>query len=226
MTTPRPHTRRPLAVLGGGIAILILVHTTWQESTATFFLTLPFLLMTILGELVREWTVARLSPASDDQTRRRRRRLGWITGTAGVAFLAVPIIGIVAEWLPKRGLWVYALAAASLVCMGVLAAVMLVSAQATSNAKRAEAARAGQPLALEPPGPLAFLFVLAGALTMFALANATVIESLLSHQALSAAQWVRVSVSAFLCGGLVIVIMRKLNESADRPSDPANPDPT
>ncbi|MFA6165647.1 MAG: hypothetical protein WC700_03455 [Gemmatimonadaceae bacterium] len=225
MTAPRRHTRTPLAVLVS-IGFLVIVHSMTQDSPAHFSRTLPFLLMMILGELVREWTVGRLSSSTDEETRRRRRRLGWIAGIAGIVFLTIPLTGLVTEWLPKRSLWVYALAAASLVCLGVLAAVMMVSAQATLNAKRAEAARAGEQLALKPPGPLIFLAVLVSALLMFASVNATVIGSLFAHQTLGAAQWVRVIVSALLCFGLVYAIMRKLNEFADRPFDPANPDLT
>ena len=225
MTTRPAATRAPLAVLGS-VGILVFVHSLTQDSPAHFSRTLPFLLMMILGELVREWTAGRLSSSTDEETRRRRRRLGWIAGIAGILFLTIPLTGVATEWLPKRSLWVYALVAASLVCLGVLAAVMMVSAQATLNAKRAEAARAGEQLALKPPGPLTFLFVLASALLMCASVNATVIESLFAQQTLSAAQWVRVLVSALLCFGLVYAIMRKLHEIADRPFDPANPDLT
>ncbi|MHB0964056.1 MAG: hypothetical protein ACYC5V_12695 [Gemmatimonadaceae bacterium] len=225
MTTPHPRTRRPVAVLVS-IGILVMVHSLTHDSPARFSRTLPFLLMMILGELVREWTVGRLSSSTDEETRRGRRRLGWVAGIAGALLLSIALIGLVTKWLPSGSLWVYLLAAASLVCSGVLAAVMMVNAQATLDAKRAEAARTGEPLALTPPGPLTFLLVLVSAIAMFAAINATVIESLLTRQALGAVQWVRVILTALLCFGLVYAILRKLNEFADRRFDPAHPEST
>lgn len=224
MTTERLHTRKPLALLGG-IGILVIGHSLIQDSPAHFVRTLPFLLMLILGELVREWTVGRLSPATDEDTARRRRRLGWIAGIAGMLLMTAPLLGLVVEWLPKRSLWVYALFGASMVCAGITTAVMFVGANAALAVKRAEAASTGRPLAGDPPGPLAFVLVFLVALVLFAMANATAMDSLFTHHALSSRQWVRLIVSAVLCGGLAVVVMRKLNEAADRPFDPANPDP-
>jgi len=99
---------------------------------------------------------------------------------------------------------------------------MLVAARASADAK----ARIGQQSTHELSGPLVFVLVFAAALIFFAMANATAIESLLAQQELNSRQWIRLIVSASLCGGLVFIMMRKLNEVAERSLDPTSPDPS
>lgn len=225
MTSHRAYTRKPFAILAG-IGLLIISHSLTEDLPATFSRTLPFLLMLILGELVREWTVGRLSPTADEHTMRRRRTHQWMALMAGITCMALPVIGAGAEWWPRRGIWVYALFAAGMIGFGVSAGIMLVRSRTVADAKLAERVRTGRQPVSEPPGPLVYVVVFSVALLLFAMANATAIESLVARQALDSRQWIRAIVSAVLCGGLTFVVMRKLNESADRPIDVANPDPT
>lgn len=74
MTTHRAYEGEPFAIFAG-IGLIIIGHSLTQDSPATFSRTLPFLLMLILGELVREWTVGRLSPTADEHTMRWIRAL-------------------------------------------------------------------------------------------------------------------------------------------------------
>jgi hypothetical protein len=224
VTTRRPHARRPVAILAG-LAVLVIVHSLTQDSPARFSRTLPFLLVMILSELVREWTVGRLAPTADEHALRRRRRYQWLALLAGVACMALAVIGAINEWWPSRGLWGYALFTAGMIGFGVSAGIMLVRSLAAADAKRAAMARAGQSPESSPPGPLVFLLVFVGTLAIFLMANATVIDTLLSQQALNSRQWIRLIVSAVFCGGLAFVVMRITNEHADRQFDPANPDP-
>ncbi|MBA4071680.1 MAG: hypothetical protein C0497_07570 [Gemmatimonas sp.] len=225
MTTQRSHTRKPLAILAG-IGLLVIGHSLTEDSPAQFSRTLPFLLMLILGELVREWTVARLAPTADERTMRRRRYHQWIALIAGIGFMALSVIGAVDEWWPRRGVWGYALFAAGMIGLGVSAGIMLVRSRTDADAKLAEMARGGQQPVSNALSPLAFPLVFVVTLVIFAMANATAIDTLLSQQALNSRQWIRVIVSAVLCGGLAFIVMRKLNEFADRPFDAANPDLT
>lgn len=223
MTTPRPHTRTPLAILAG-IGILIIGHSLTEPSSAQFSRTLPLLLILILGELVREWTVARLAPTVDERVLRRRRHYQRFALVAGIACMALSVIGAVADWWPAHGPVVDALFASGVVSLAVFLGLLFVRTQAAADARLAELARAGQSPDDNPPGPLVFLLVFCAALVLFATANVTAIDALLSQQALNSRQWIRFIVSAVLCGGLSLVVLRKLNEPADRPSDPANPD--
>lgn len=224
MTPRRPHARRPVAILAG-IVVLVIVHALTQDSPARFSRTLPFLLVMILSELVREWTVGRLVPTADEHVLRRRRRDQWLALLTGVACMALAVIGAINEWWPSRGLWGYALFTAGMIGFGVSAGIMLVRSRAAADAKRAEMVRAGQSPEGSPPGPLVFLLVFVVTLAIFLMANATVIDTLLAQQALNGRQWIRVIVSAVLCGGLAFIAMRIVNEQADRQFDPANADP-
>ncbi|MHB8837988.1 MAG: hypothetical protein ACYC7F_03450 [Gemmatimonadaceae bacterium] len=224
MITAQGHiTRKPLA-LAAGIAILIFGHSAMQESAATWLRSLPVLLILILGELVRERTVSRLSPSLDEPTVRARRRLRWLSLTAGIGFLALPVGALLSGMMSKYSPWAYAYLAASIISFGVLSAVLLVEAKGRLDARLAEAARSGVRPEHSPPGPFTFMLVLAAALVVFAIVNASNIESLVAGRAFSAMQWVRVLVSALICGGFAFIAWRAMNTFSDRLLNPTSPE--
>lgn len=223
MTESHRVRRGPLA-LAAGIAILVFGHSALQESAEMWVRGLPYLLILILGELVREWTTARLAPTLDEPTTRARRRLQWIALVAGIGFLGLPVGALATEALPKHSLWFFPFLAAGICSFGVFSAAMLVESKAKLDAKLAEAARTGVPLDHAPPGPFVFMVVLGGALVLFAMINAGNIEMLVAGRALSAMQSVRVLLSAIICGGFAFLIWRTLNSFSDRLLDQSNPE--
>lgn len=223
MTVPRRHSRRPLALLAS-IGILVLGHSATQDSPNKWMHALPLLLILILGELVREWTVARLAPSNDVGVTRRRHRVLWLTLTAGLALIALPIVAVQMALISKFSQWPLTYLAAGIVCLGVSSAIMFVQAQDALDAKRAAMRLAGESPAFEPPGPLTILLVVLAALVFFVLINATVIETLVAHQALSTAQWIRIVVSALGCSGLAFLVLHRIRAIAEAPSEPARPE--
>ena len=77
---------------------------------------------------------------------------------------------------------------------------------------------------LEPPGPLMWLIVFAATLILFAAVNATAIETLLEHDALSTAQLVRIILSAVLCGGFALLVVSKMRALAEPTADSVSTD--
>jgi hypothetical protein len=224
MTVPRRPTRKPLALLFG-IGILVLGHSATQDSPNKWTHALPLLLILILGELVREWTAARLTPLTDEGDARRRQRLLWLTLTAGLALIALPIGAVQLGLISKFSLWPLTLLAAGIVCLGVSSAIMLVRAQTALDESRAQRARDGLDSALESPGPLARLAVFAAAVVLFTVTNATFIERLLANQAIRVAHWTRLFVSALLCFGLAFLVLSRMTAHSERAPDTVPDEP-
>lgn len=203
MTAHSRRSHRPRALLFA-IAILVGGHYAIQDSSVAWTRTLPILQLLVLGELVRELMLTRLSPTTSAEERQKRTRLAWGLLTVGMLCFVLPVIAVVTSKAGRWNSWPLLLFAAGIVVAAVSSALMAAAARDAIDAKLAEATRSGSAEGLDAPGPLLLLLVIIAATGFFAAINATVFERLFNGSALTTVGALRLVGTAIGIGGLTI----------------------
>lgn len=203
------HSKRPLVLLFT-LAVLVVGHFATRDASVAWTRAIPILLVMILGELVREWTLARLSPATTVDARKRRRRHLWASVLAGLALLALSIGAAATHRVPTGSVWLYTFFIAGILGLAVAAAFSSAIARDTVAAKLAEARRTGTVHDADVPGPMTLFFVVIASVGLFAAVNAPVFEQLMSRDALSLSLILRLAVTALVIVAFAVFVWRAL----------------
>ena len=209
MKAAHADAKTPVALLAT-VVLLLLSHSLTMDSASTWLRSLPFLLILVLGELVREFVVAHVPATADTALRSRRRRLAVWCGVGGALIAAFGVAALALHWIPPRSNWIFPLFIAWMVAWSVAAGMTF--------SDMAQKARARPVSDRVPPSPLVRLSVLLATLLWFGLINVPLYETLQSGHALSVPQLIRFVVSAIACVAFVVAIWRHLDRDADQQS--------
>lgn len=205
MTTTHRDTRTPKALLVT-MVILVISHSLTQDSANAWTRSLPFLLIMVLGELVREYVVARVPACDDAATRARRRRLAawWVLG--GMLLAGISVAQLLLGWTAKGSLWVYPLFTAWIASMNVAAGLV--------HADLMQKARAQPTHERTAPSPFVLIGMIVVGLAAIAAINEPLYESVRAGHGVGVAHAIRLVVSVLMFSAFVVVNWRLLNRSA------------